>query len=140
MHLADGVNAGGSLHDAGTGRFIAFVEGSHPPADKMVFESADAGVCHGVPQDPEAPDSLRISLAFGHCTKYWIRQLPDRTWELCQRNADGKEGPWKPLSGSKDGESDDGAARLTQRRPQVTAKIEGQRTQKRGKKRRSTSS
>ena len=49
--------------------------------------------CHGVPEDPEAPASLRISLVFRHCTKYWIRQLPDRTWELRQRDADGQDGP-----------------------------------------------
>ena len=86
------------------------------------------------------PAALRISLVFRHCTKYWIRQLPDRTWELRQRGADGQDGTWKPISASKDGEGDDQAARLTERRRQAAAKIEDQRAHKRGKKRRSTSS
>ena len=44
LHLADGINGGGLLHDARTGHFIAFVESSHPPAEKIVFVSADDGV------------------------------------------------------------------------------------------------
>ena len=108
----------------------------------LVVLSPDMSVrfCHGVPEDPGAPAALRISLVFRHCTKYWIRQLPDRTWELRQRGADGQDGTWKPISASKDGEGDDQAARLTERRRQAAAKIEDQRAHKRGKKRRSTSS
>ena len=44
VHLADGINGGGLRHDARKGHFIAFVESSHPPAEKMVFRSADDGV------------------------------------------------------------------------------------------------
>ena len=44
---------------------------------------------HGVPEDPEAPPSLRISLVFRHSTKHWIRQLPDKTWDQCQRGSEG---------------------------------------------------
>ena len=107
----------------------------------LVVLSPDMSVrfCHGVPEDPGAPAALRISLVFRHCTKFWIRQLPDRTWELRQRGADGQDGTWKPIS-AKHGEGDDQAARLTERRRQAAAKIEDQRAHKRGKKRRSTSS
>eukprot|EP00959_Pyramimonas_sp_CCMP1952_P409365 8579180-Pyramimonas_sp.AAC.1 len=52
----------------------------------------NARFCRGVPEDCHAPAALRISLVFRHCTKYWIRQLPDRTWELRQRGADGQDG------------------------------------------------
>ena len=99
-----------------------------------------ARFCHGVPEDPDAPAALRISLVFRHCTKYWIRQLPDKTWEQCRRGADGQDGPWKPLIGPKDGESDDREARLTERRRIAAAKLSNQHTQKRGKRKRSTSS
>ena len=44
VHVADGINGGGLLHDARTGHFIAFAESTHPPAEKMVFQSADDGV------------------------------------------------------------------------------------------------
>lgn len=46
-------------------------------------------MCRGVPKDPRASDDLRISLVLRHCTKYWISQLHDDMWELCQRNARG---------------------------------------------------
>ena len=96
--------------------------------------------CHGVPQDPGAPADLRVSLVFRHCTKYWIRQLPDRTWEQCKRSATGEDGPWTPLNSSKDGEDDDQEVRLVERRRQAAAKIEEQQgSQKRGRKRPSTS-
>ena len=56
--------------------------------------------CHGVPEDLGAPNDLRVSLVFRHCTKYWIRQLPDRTWEQCKRSASGEDGPWTWLKRS----------------------------------------
>jgi hypothetical protein len=34
VHVADGINGGGLVHNTGTGRFIAFVESTHPPAEK----------------------------------------------------------------------------------------------------------
>jgi hypothetical protein len=87
-----------------------------------------------VPEDPEAPAGLRISLVFRHCTKYWMRQLHDNTWELCQRSASGKDGPWEPLPSSKDGESDDVEARLLGRRQHAAARIlEKQLKPKRGR-------
>ena len=91
-------------------------------------------LCHGVPEDPEAPAGLRISLVFRHCTKYWMRQLHDNAWELCQRSASGKDGPWKPLPSSKDGEVDDIEARLLGRRQHAAARIlEKQLKPKRGR-------
>ena len=96
--------------------------------------------CHGVPEDLGAPNDLRVSLVFRHCTKYWIRQLPDRTWEQCKRSATGEDGPWTPLNSSKDGEDDDQEVRLVERRRQAAAKIEEQQgSQKRGRKGHSTS-
>ena len=90
-------------------------------------------LCHGVPEEPEAPAGLRISLVFRHCTKYWIRQLHDNTWELCQRSASGKDGAWTRLAASKDGESDDIEARLLGRRQHAAAVIEGQPNPKRAR-------
>jgi hypothetical protein len=96
--------------------------------------------CHGVPEDPAVPADLRVSLVFRHCTKYWIRQLPDRTWEQCRRSATGDNGPWMPLKSSKDGEGDDQELRLSERRRQAAAKIKEQGIQKRGKRGASTRS
>ena len=88
--------------------------------------------CHGVPEGPGAPADLRVSLVFRHCTKYWIRQLPDKTWEQCKRSASGEDGAWTSLNGSKDGEDEDQEVRLIERRRQAAAKIGEQGRQKRG--------
>ena len=94
---------------------------------------------HGVPEDLGAPADLRVSLVFRHCTKYWIRQLPARTWQQCKRSATGEDEPWTPVNSSKDGEDDDQEVRLIERRRQAAAKIEEQQgSQKRGRKRPST--
>lgn len=91
---------------------------------------------HGVPEDSSATE-LRISLVFRHCTKYWIRQLEDKTWEESQRHNKGQEGKWKALSASKDGEPDDPSERMALRRQQAQQKLEQQAEQRRAKEERS---
>lgn len=96
--------------------------------DLVVLSSTmNTELCHGVPEDLHAPEGLRISLVFRHCTKYWIRQLHDSTWELCRRNGKGRYGTWKPLPASKDREGADVEVRLSLRRSQAAAVIESQR-------------
>ena len=94
--------------------------------------------CHGVPEEPDTVACLRVSLVFRHCTKHWIRQLPDKTWQVCQRDAEGRDGPWKSLARSKDNEGDDIDQRLAQRRRRAAATIQDQHARQPGKKPRRT--
>ena len=97
VHLADGINGGGLLHDARTGQFIAFVESSHPPAEKMVFQSADDGVSWQRVDATFLPDS-RGNLPDLHMNESGITLMSGRLIRAARFYAGQNYGPGRSKS------------------------------------------
>ena len=80
---------------------------------------------HGVPMDPSAIE-LRVSLVLRHVSKHWIRRPlegPTGSWEVCTRNAKGRDGKWKRVRQPRAGEPEDTHQRLAFRRRASVTKI-----------------